>query len=150
MSHEITIGDASVTFEQVEVDLDYSDLYENIADAVRDEAQEAVRDYAWDEVSSQVEQMIDDNASSTNVGEAVEELLDEYSRIKAGNGTPCAVGRAFERAVQNVSGTVDESLDTQKRLADLEHQVKTMLASMTDMGERAASVTPFRNRDSVV
>ena len=32
--HEITIGDASVTFEQVEVDLDYYDILENIEDTI--------------------------------------------------------------------------------------------------------------------
>ena len=144
MSHEITINEA-------DIELDYSDIYENIADAVRDEAREAVSEYAWDEVSSEVEQMIDDNISgSTDVSDKLVELLDDFNRIKNAGGTPCKVGHAFELAVQYVGGTVDESLSIQKRLADLEHQMKTLLASITDMGERAASVTPFRNRDSVV
>ena len=30
MSHEITIGDASVTFEEVEIELDYADIQENL------------------------------------------------------------------------------------------------------------------------
>ena len=56
--HEITIGDASVTFEQVEVDLDYGDILENIEDVIEERVSNQIGDEAWDAVSCQVDDAI--------------------------------------------------------------------------------------------
>jgi len=56
--HEITIGDASVTFEQVEVELDYYDILENIEDTIEERVSNQIGDEAWDAVSIQVDDCI--------------------------------------------------------------------------------------------
>ena len=56
--HEVTIGDASVTFEQVEVDLDYYDILENIEDTIEERVSNQIGDEAWDAVSIQVDDAI--------------------------------------------------------------------------------------------
>ena len=45
--HEITIGDASVTFEQVEVELDYNDILLNIEDTISERITDQIGDEAW-------------------------------------------------------------------------------------------------------
>ena len=52
--HEVTIGDASVTFEQVEVDLDYNDILENIEDTIANRVSDQIGDEAWDAVEYQM------------------------------------------------------------------------------------------------
>jgi len=159
MSHEVTIGDANVTFEQVEVDLDYSDILDNIEDTINERVSMQISDEAWDAVSYNVEEAAQEAAqnaidegsvNSDQIGEVIWDLLTDYIGMKGRGATPCRIGEAFEKAVGVASregvGNVDHALEVQKRLADLERQMKTLLAAITDMGERAASVTP----DSVV
>ena len=64
--HEITIGDASVTFEQVEVDLDYYDILENIEDTIEERVSNQIGDEAWDAVSCQVDDAIDEQFEDLN------------------------------------------------------------------------------------
>ncbi len=158
MSHEVTIGDANVTFEQVEVDLDYSDILDNIEDTINQRVSEQISEEAWDAVQYNVEEAAQEAAQnaidegsrdSDHIGEVIYDLLEDYASIKARGAVPCRIGEAFEKAVNVIPvgvGNVDHALEVQKRLADLERQMKTLLAAITDMGERAASVTP----DSVV
>jgi hypothetical protein len=155
----------------LDVEFDDSVVWDAIEDSVNDAAREAVDNGAWDAVCGDVEAMIDDRASSTNM-EAVDEhlygLLNQLaSRTRAGDNL-CNLGTAARDAIvavvkkanentpegQSVQVTtdhvdqvrVDQDLDVQHRIATLERQVKALLAAISDMGERAASVTP----DSVV
>ena len=149
MSHEIIISEANVELEisEANVELDYSDIYENIADSVRDEAREAVCDYAWDEVCSNVEQMIDDNSSScTDMDGRVEEMLNEYNGVKSNEGMPCSLGRAFERAVRYAvpaSGVTEATLavdDLKARITTQERLVSNLLGQIERLGEQAGTL----------
>jgi len=144
MSHTITINGVDA-----DIELDYSDIWENIEDSASDQARDVVRDLAWDEVAGSVEEMVDNHSPSVDVSESVEELLDEYNRIKAGGGTPCSIGRAFERAVASVDacsaqeGTESEDsfairAATDARIANLERLVSNLLGQIQLLGERAA------------
>ena len=152
MSHEITVNAIDA-----DIELDSGIIWENIEDSVNDAARNAVSDYAWDEVVGEVEEMIHHEVAGSLGSEAVEEtvteLLSNYSSSKERDESPCFTGAAFEKAVGHAvassdavvsrsASNADEALAVQKRLADLEHQVKTLLSSIADMGERAASVTP--------
>jgi len=150
MSHEITIGDANVTFEQVEVDLDYSEILENIEDTINGRVSEQISEEAWDAVQYHVEEaaqeaareVVDEtNTDSDHMGEVICDLLTDYTTTKIRGGTPCSIGEAFEEAIRCTGGAgVDDALAVQKRLADLEHKVNTILAGLFDLGERASAV----------
>ncbi len=136
MSHEITVNGVDA-----DIELDYSDIWENIEDSVSDLARDAIRDYAWDEVCGEVEEMIDYHGRSReDVESQVQDLLDNYATMRDDGRDVCSIGRAFERAVRNVSGTVDEDLSVQKRLADLEYKMNTVLDALFVLGNRAAGV----------
>ena len=161
MSHEITVNEVSA-----DIELDYSEILENIEDTINERVSTQISDEAWDAVSYSVEEaaqeaareVVDEgSAGSDQIGDVIWDLLTDYASIKARGATPCRIGEAFEKAVDVASregvGNVDHALGVQKRLADLdqctlrlERQMKTLLAAITDMGERAASVTS----DSVV
>ncbi len=154
MSHEITVNEVSA-----DIELDYGEILENIEDTINQRVSEQISDEAWDAVSYNAEEVaveaaqnaIDEGSrDSDHVGEVIYDLLTDYIGVKGRGATPCRIGEAFEKAVGLASregvGSVDHALEVQKRLADLERQMKTLLAAITDMGERAASVTP----DSVV
>ena len=64
--HEVTIGDASVTFEQVEVDLDYADILENIEDVIEERVSNQIGDEAWDAVSIQVDDCVGEHLEDLN------------------------------------------------------------------------------------
>ena len=130
----------------------------------------------WDSVSDSVEQYVDDRISDNGHGdidwsegdEHLESLLSQLSRRIDDGNSLCSLGRAAQRAIIAVVDShnvvpakegihevmearvnqiqIDQDLDVQQRLNTLERQVKTLLAAISDMGERAASVTP----DSVV
>ena len=155
MSHEITIGDANVTFEQVEVDLDYNDILENIEDTIYQRISDQIGDEAWDAVAYQVEEVAVEAArnaveetivDSDQICEVIYDLLEDYASMKGRDATPCRIGEAFEKAIGCAVGAgVDdamtgERLAVQKRLADLEHKVNTILAGLFDLGERASAV----------
>ena len=97
--HEVTIGDASVTFEQVEVDLDYNDILENIEDTIYQRVSDQITDEAWDateyQVNDAISERVEDFEPDVAVTSEVQGLLLEYK-----NGPkPCGVGIAFEQAV---------------------------------------------------
>ena len=145
----------------VDVEFDDSTVWEAVEDSVNDVAREAVDNYAWDVVSRDVESMIDDMVSNRtdNLDEHLESLLQQLSgRIGRGEAL-CGLGTSARDAIlavvnedraQNPSSaphTPDErlaaeALDVQRRLADLERQMRVILAEITNLGERAASLTP--------
>jgi hypothetical protein len=157
----------------LDVEFDDSVVWDAIEDSVNDAAREAVDNGAWDAVCGDVETMIDDAISGNGsnmetVDEHLQSLLNQLaSRTRAGDNL-CALGTSARDAIvavvrkanentpegQSVQVTtdhvdqirVDQDLDVQRRLVTLERQVKTLLAAISDLGERAASVTP----DSVV
>ena len=149
----------------VDVEFDDSTVWEAVEDSVNEVAREAVDNYAWDVVSSDVESMIDDMVSNrtddmSDVDEHLDSLLQqlkgrtERGEALCGLGTSArdaiiAVLRADneERIPDSPPHTVDsvqvtEALDVQRRLADLERQMRGILAEITNLGERAASLTP--------
>ena len=148
----------------VDVEFDDSTVWEAVEDSVNEVAREAVDNYAWDVVCSDVESMIDDMRRNDDRTEDIDEHLDsllqqlkgrtERGEALCGLGTSArdaiiAVLRADneERIPDSPPHTVDsvqvtEALDVQRRLADLERQMRGILAEITNLGERAASLTP--------
>ena len=155
MSHEVTIG-------QAEVDLDYGEILENIEDTIASRVSDQINDEAWDAVSYQVEEAAEEGARAycddleiPDVGEMVESLLREMVSSLKADGPLCGFGTLAKEAIQLVAQPlvaepfpvvdrerIDGDLDTQRRIADLERQVKALLDAVCTLGERAASVTP--------
>ena len=149
----------------VDVEFDDSTVWEAVEDSVNDVAREAVDNYAWDVVSRDVESMIDDMVSNrtddmSDVDDHLNDLLQQLSgRIGRGEAL-CGLGTSARDAIIAVlradneeripdspphtgdSVQVTEALDVQRRLADLERQMRGILAEITNLGERAASLTP--------
>lgn len=149
----------------VDVEFDDSTVWEAVEDSVNEVAREAVDNYAWDVVSRDVESMIDDMVSNrtddmSDVDDHLNDLLQQLSgRIGRGEAL-CGLGTSArdaiiavlradneERIPDSPPHTVDsvqvtEALDVQRRLADLERQMRGILAEITNLGERAASLTP--------
>lgn len=98
--HEVTIGDASVTFEQVEVELDYNDILLNIEDTISERITDQINDEAWDAVSVQVEDCVSehhDTSSEDAVSDGVHSVLVGYRLAPPDEQGP--VDMAFEKAV---------------------------------------------------
>jgi len=158
---------------RIDVEFDDSTVWEAVEDSVNDVAREAVQNYAWDAVCSDVESMIDDMVSNrtddmSDVDDHLDDLLQqlkgrtERGEALCGLGTSArdAILAVINKAAQNgdlgaaiadvgapVTHTPDErlaaeALDVQRRLADLERQMRHLLAEITNLGERAASLTP--------
>ena len=117
----------------------------------------------WDAVEMQVteaaeegaEQYCEYNLEIPDVGDTVESLLRELVSSLKADGPLCGFGTLAKEAIELVAqplvaepfpvvdrDRVDGDLDTQRRIADLERQVKTLLDAVCTLGERAASVTP--------
>ena len=154
MSHEVTIG-------QAEVDLDYGEILENIKDTIASRVSDQISDEAWDAVSYQVEEAAEESARSycdsetPDVGDTVESLLREMVSSLKADGPLCGFGTLAKEVIELVAQPlvaepfpvvdrerIDGDLDTQRRIADLERQVKALLDAVCTLGERAASVTP--------
>ena len=154
----------------VDVEFDDDAVWDAIEDRVEREIQSQLESYdPWDSVSGNVENYVEDAISDhggridwSDGDEHLESLLDQFStRIRDGN-TLCDLGRSARKAIEAVISVegwthipvaervdqirIDQDLDVQHRINTLERQVKTLLAAITALGERAASVTP----DSVV
>ena len=154
----------------VDVEFDDDSVWEAIEDRVEREIQSQLESYSpWESVSGDVENYVEDAISDhggridwSDGDEHLESLLDQFStRIREGT-TLCDLGRSARKAIEAVISVegwthipvaervdqirIDQDLDVQQRLNTLERQVKTLLAAITALGERAASVTP----DSVV
>ena len=155
---------------RIDVEFDDSTVWEAVEDQVHEAAREAVANDAWDVVYSDVESMIDDMVSNrtddmSDVDDHLNDLLQQLSgRIGRGEAL-CGLGTSardailavINKAAQNgdlgaylaapVVHTPDkvqatEALEVQRRLADLDRQMRVILAEITNLGERAASLTP--------
>ena len=161
---------------EVELNLDDDALWESVEDNVQSRIDSALEEYEpWEQVAGDVENYCDDRIgeietshSMDTVDEHLQSLLNQLrSRIEQGD-LLCSLGTSAQDAIVAVvkraaeAGTldavipstqervdqalIDQNLDVQRRINVLERQVKSLLASVIDMGERAAAVTP----DSVV
>jgi len=97
-NHKITIGDASVTFEQVEVELDYSDILENIDDTITQRVSDQIGDEAWDAVEHQVDDTVRIyvNDREADVAPHLMQLLNDFNALEV----PCSLAVEFIEAVQ--------------------------------------------------
>ena len=161
---------------RIDVEFDDSTVWEAVEDQVHEAAREAVANDAWDVVYSDVESMIDDMVSNrtddmSDVDDHLNDLLQQLSgRIGRGEAL-CGLGTSARDAILAVitraakdgdlgaylaapvvhtpdEAQATEALEVQRRLADLERQMRGILAEITNLGERAASLTP--NTPSVV
>ena len=110
MSHEITIG--SVTFEQVEVDLDYSEIQENLD----------LSDYVEvDDLQYQIEYHL------PNMEEECTEQAEALLRVFINTEVPCDLGHMFIEAVQKAMMWQGDRFGTR---TDLKYEVRAVLADM--------------------
>jgi len=118
VSHQITIG--SVEFEQVEVDLDYSEIQENLD----------LSDYVEvDDLQYQIEYHLPNMEQECT--EQAEVLLRSFINAE----TPCNLGHMFIEAVQKAmmwDGDRFEALPSSASAArtNLKHEVRAVLADM--------------------
>ena len=116
MAHQVTVGDASVVFEQVEVDLDYEDIQENLD----------LSDYVEvDDLEQHLPDM--EEECTTQAGS----LLTSFISAEV----PCDLGHMFIEAVQKAmmwQGDRFETLPSSASAArtDLKHEVRSVLADM--------------------
>ena len=155
-----------------EAELDDEALWEAVEDNVQRRVESVLEDYEpWDHVRDEVENYCDDRLSSTSDDldwsggdEHLQSLLNQLASRTRNGDTLCSLGTSARDAIVAVvkkatetstldavipstqeradQVRIDQDLDVQRRIADLERQVKTLLAAIADMGERAASVTP--------
>jgi hypothetical protein len=150
-----------------EIEFNDAVVWEAVEDAVNDAAKEIVDNCAWDAVESDVRSVAEEcgeeaareyceyNLEVPDVGDAVESLLREMVSSLKADGPLCGFGTLAKEAIQLVAQPlvaepfpvvdrerIDGDLDTQRRIADLERQVKALLDAVCTLGERAASVTP--------
>ena len=149
---------------RIDVEFDDGTVWEAVEDSVNDAAREAVENYAWDTVCSDVENLIDQMVSDrtddrADVDDHLNDLLQqlkgrtERGEALCGLGTSArdAIIAVFDKAMTGTRATpahtpdeaqATEALEVQRRLADLERQMRVILAEITNLGERAASLTP--------
>ena len=149
---------------ELTIDTDDEVVWEAVKDSVRNEIESYLENYSpWEHVEDEVAYLIDDRVDQIESGDDPDDHLEArltqlHERLESGDNL-CGLGQAAQKAILKVvevgepsnvvaiSGEVDLSrvegdLDVQHRLADLERQVKVLLSSIADLGERAASVTP--------
>lgn len=92
-----------ISIEQVDIELDYAEIWDNISDSVEDAAREAVNDYAWDAVASDVEQYVSDalsgTSSNTDAVDMIQPLLEEYVERQRDSAGLCKFGKLMEEAI---------------------------------------------------
>ncbi len=170
MSQEITIGGASVALEQVEVDLDYADILENLEDIIAIRVSNQINDEAWDVVSDEVQDVAyeaaSDYVSNHDIGSGVsesdlEDLLKQLATRLENGEDLCSLGKAAQKAVTLIVQNIENPHEqTQQQLAEvsqlvdyqlkarvdhLEAQVNVLLDAAQQSGERASAVD---HRDS--
>ena len=120
MSHEITIGDASVTFEEVEIDLDYAEIQENLD----------FSDYVeYADLADRIEENLPDIAEECS--DQAKVLLHSFTNAES----PCSLGHEFIQAVQKAmtwqgDRYVEPAFTNNETRTDLKHQVRAVLADM--------------------
>lgn len=135
-------------------------------DAVRDDVENYVDDAARDAASEIV-----DNMDWSGVDDHLDSLLEQLRGRSVREESLCGLGTSARDAILAVitraakdgdlgaylaapvvhtpdEAQATEALEVQRRLADLERQMRGILAEITNLGERAASLTP--NTPSVV
>ncbi len=170
MSQEITIGGASVALEQVEVDLDYADILENLEDTIASRVSDQINDEAWDAVCNEVQDAAYEGASdyisNHDIGSGVsesdlEDLLKQLATRLENGEDLCSLGKAAQKAVTLIVQNIENPHEqTQQQLAEvsqlvdyqlkarvdhLEAQVNVLLDAAQQSGERASAVD---HRDS--
>ena len=170
MSQEITIGGASVALEQVEVDLDYADILENLEDTIASRVSDQINDEAWDAVCNEVQDAAYEGASdyisNHDIGSGVsesdlEDLLKQLATRLENGEDLCSLGKAAQKAVTLIVQNIENPHEqTQQQLAEvsqlvdyqlkarvdhLETQVNVLLDAAQQGGERASAVD---HRDS--
>ena len=170
MSQEITIGGASVALEQVEVDLDYADILENLEDIIAIRVSNQINDEAWDVVSDEVQDVAyeaaSDYVSNHDIGSGVsesdlEDLLKQLATRLENGEDLCSLGKAAQKAVTLIVQNIENPHEqTQQQLAEVsqlvdyqlkacvdhrEAQVNVLLDAAQQSGERASAVD---HRDS--
>ena len=173
MSHDITIGStrAVIEVDEVEVDLDYADILENLEDTITCKVSEQIGDEAWDAVSDGVQDVAyeaaSDYVSNHDIGSGVsesdlEDLLKQLATRLENGEDLCSLGRAAQKAVTLVVQNIEKPQEqTQQQLAEvsqlvdyqlkarvdhLETQVNVLLDAAQQSGERASSVDHRDNR----
>ena len=91
--HEVTIGDASVTFEQVEVELDYNDILLNIEDTIYERITDQINDEAWDAVSIQVDDCVGEHLE--DLEEAVWQAISRLDSAETDDNVWAAAAREY-------------------------------------------------------
>jgi hypothetical protein len=141
MSHEVTVNEFSV-----DVELDYAEILANIEESIYERVTDQINEDAWGAVEYQVDEFVAEAIDSqdthgVDVEESVSSLLTDYIGAKERGAVACGTGQEFEKAVRYAAGSgVDDALTVQKRLADLERKVNTILDALYVLGERASSV----------
>jgi len=173
VSHDITIGStrAVIEVDEVEVDLDYADILENLEDTITCKVSEQIGDEAWDAVSDGVQDVAyeaaSDYVSNHDIGSGVsesdlEDLLKQLATRLENGEDLCSLGRAAQKAVTLVVQNIEKPQEqTQQQLAEvsqlvdyqlkarvdhLETQVNVLLDAAQQSGERASSVDHRDNR----
>jgi len=161
--------DVSVEFEDSAVwDAVEDSVHDAVREGVDERAWDAVRseveNYVDDHVSDAVSDVVD-NMDWSNIDDHLASLLDQLRGRSVREESLCGLGTSARDAIlavitraakdgdlgaylaAPVVHTPDEvqateALEVQRRLADLERQMRVILAEITNLGERAASLTP--------
>ena len=129
------------------VDVDDSDVWDAVAESVEDAAREAVSEYAWGTVESEVQSCVEeyvDNNGHTDIDGAIENLLSEYSRRVQGELTLCAFGRSFQRAIELTNGRLSGETEGEADLAVIHARLDKIETTLRDIGAvLQANTEPF-------
>ena len=113
--HEVTIGDASVTFEQVEVELDYNDILLNIEDTISERITDQIGDEAWDAVSCQVDDCVGEHLE--DLEEAVWQAISRLDSAETDNNSWAGAAREYLLSMSSTIGYVPVRAIVREELA---------------------------------
>ena len=138
------------TTQMVNVELDDSEIWDAVSDSVDESAREAVSNYAWDTVESEVEacveNYVDNNAPTPDIDDAIEALLSEYNRRVQGGHTLCNFGQQFRRAIELTNGRLSDSgdADTTEHLSVVHERLDKIETTLRELGiVLKANTEPF-------
>jgi hypothetical protein len=140
------------TSQDVSIEVDDSEIWDAVSDSVDESAREAVSNYAWDTVESEVESMVsnyvEENAASPDIDDAIETLLSEYNRRVQGRLTLCNFGQQFRRAIEltneRLSETENEATENEADLSVIHGRLDTIETTLRDLGAvLKANAEPF-------
>lgn len=138
------------TSQDVSVEVDDSEIWDAVSDSVDEAAREAVSNYAWDTVESEVEacveNYVDNNAPTPDIDDAIENLLSEYNRRVQGGHTLCNFGQQFRRAIELTNGRLSDSgdADTTEHLSVVHERLDKIETTLRELGiVLKANAEPF-------